>query len=706
MSEEVELERLVVRLMGDGSDYSSMMEDASEKADKFSGDIEKTNKEVQTSFSVSSNEVANLSQTMSAFDEVNRGTGRSLSMLDGINRGTGRSLSMLGRTVSQTGIAIGVLNPELGTTVASLGMLSSGAGQAIRSLDLMKRAGIGAIGLLANPIAFTAITAIAGGIMLWKKYTDDEKKSLEELEQVMQRISTSTALYGKANKSAGNFAGFTHQGFQGQPGEIPVNLESKFYKPTDEQAISFSEELKGLQTSSATAAQAAYDQARKAEIMLTGTNVKGKERKKWKDAYDKHMEEYAKSMEEVDIYTKALPKAQSAAWDARAHQLDTQIKKVGVTPAMESQMDFWEKNKDKVKTEADKAGYDKGMAKARELDTARMLEMNRKEMEDIQDRTDAIGMNKAAQIAYLAAKQAEHQGFGPEIAASKGQAAANEYLTRTYEDGMKSIQDKSRLIPLIGVAEVKEVAILKALNEGLDADKAAELADGEAKNYLLQKTKEFNLELEKEATEQKNIGREIEAARSPRNEELQSAVAVANAYDQWVLSNNDLSASEKDKQLQMLASTEAQKQMLKHAQEGAAIHEKYLFPDEKMAVEQENMKKLLDEGAISLSDYNKALTDVWLQMHKEYSVDLKLHGAEAMVGGTSAAWIAMQNQQRSLRSLDKDLFGRREVAGNAGGGVAGDPVKAQISTAEYMRQLLGIAQAHWVGAPVEVKVAD
>ena len=669
MSEEVELERLVVRLMGDGSDYSSMMEDASEKADKFSGDIEKTNKEVQSSFSTSSDEIANSAQTMSAFD--------------GINRGAGRSLSMTGRTISQVGIAAAAMNPALGQSVVNLGMMASGAGQAVRSLDLMRRSGASLMGLALNPIALMALPAAAVGFLLWKKRADDAKVAADSFAASLGRLKQEMEYVAKIRPQADVV------GIEG------INSEKFGYTKTDQNRLNLAKQRQSELNESAMAMEKAKSDA----ASLQGALVQAKwnlengfgERFGGKEGVKKLQEEFNKASGAIRVTSYELKMARihaKEAGDAIAVEMEISNKSTriarerieraglkGESPEQKAMLDYWEKNKQKNRTPEQKAEYDLGLEEVRK---------------------NALAQTQHARDVEIAqikiARDMEIEGWKSKL-----------YLTKLtgVELASQSAMEVARLQNMKAArdAEISH----KLAPPPIDTVAAGERAEKEARVKL-----EFDYAeaLKKTRIEERHFTSELAAARNPRNEALQSAINIAKAYDLWALSNKDLVATEGEKQKKILATAETQRLMLQHAQEGASIHEKYLFPDEKMAIEQQHMKKLLDEGAISLSDYNKALTDVWLQMHKEYSVDLKMQGAGALVGGTSAAWIAMQNQQRSMRSLDKDLFGNMQVAGKAGGGMAGDTAKAQISTADYMRQLLGLAQAHWVGAPVEVKVAD
>jgi hypothetical protein len=148
MSEEVELERLVVRLMGDGSDYSSMMNNAQQQAEAFHQQSQRDADQMAKSVSGVSDEMANAAQVMGSFDSI--------------NRGTGRSLSMLGRTTSQFGLALSMVNPALGQSVSMMGILSSTGGQATRTIlglnNIVRTLGAS---IAANPFGWAA-----GGAML------------------------------------------------------------------------------------------------------------------------------------------------------------------------------------------------------------------------------------------------------------------------------------------------------------------------------------------------------------------------------------------------------------------------------------------------------------------------------------------------------------------------------------------------------------
>lgn len=81
----------------------------------------------------------------------------------------------------------------------------------------------------------------------------------------------------------------------------------------------------------------------------------------------------------------------------------------------------------------------------------------------------------------------------------------------------------------------------------------------------------------------------------------------------------------------------------KKAQEKATeITKKHAPPQERFNLEQKELQDLLDQGLISMETYRHALLDVYKEVSKDYTVEFKVGGVEAVAAGSAEAIAQMQ----------------------------------------------------------------
>jgi hypothetical protein len=167
MARETEIERLVVRLVGDDKSYRAMMQNAALSTGdlaRVSGEVENAQRQV--------NDV--IGQSGGTYEDLTNSTTR-----------TSNSFKFLGREVQQAGMLVSGFNAPAGMTVISLGGMTSSAGEAMhayKALGISVKT-VGAL-LAANPLAFAAGgVAVAGISAIAIAY----KIAANEIENVIEK---------------------------------------------------------------------------------------------------------------------------------------------------------------------------------------------------------------------------------------------------------------------------------------------------------------------------------------------------------------------------------------------------------------------------------------------------------------------------------------------------------------------------------------
>jgi hypothetical protein len=175
MARETEIERLIVRLMGDDSSYQAMMGRAADSTGQLTSATEGAKNAVEQVRDPLEDNASNLE----AFGA--KGIGAS------------RSLKFLGLELTQAGMAITSFDAPLGMTIASLGGMASMAGTAAHGFHALKSvsASLGTV-LSKNLMGVAAGGAVVAGIAAiataYKLAADEAKKVTEETEKIDERL--------------------------------------------------------------------------------------------------------------------------------------------------------------------------------------------------------------------------------------------------------------------------------------------------------------------------------------------------------------------------------------------------------------------------------------------------------------------------------------------------------------------------------------
>lgn len=268
MAGEVEVERLVARLVGDGEDYQMMMREAQQSLMEYETEVERST-EVDRERQKAMDEGARLTRQMETATEAytrqmeeldemyHKGTinletltramekhdealvqshgysqentqatqesndalgGTSgvvqtasgdLGMFMNINRGAGRSVRNLGSAVAGLGVVLDVVSPGLGATAVHIGMVASAGGQAITSMYYLKTSIKSLVSLALNPYTLAIAALVGGGMVVWKMYTKMQEEENKRLEESLRKLEEAVKSYGRVLDLLGKVPGVT-----------------------------------------------------------------------------------------------------------------------------------------------------------------------------------------------------------------------------------------------------------------------------------------------------------------------------------------------------------------------------------------------------------------------------------------------------------------------------------------------------------------
>lgn len=86
-------------------------------------------------------------------------------------------------------------------------------------------------------------------------------------------------------------------------------------------------------------------------------------------------------------------------------------------------------------------------------------------------------------------------------------------------------------------------------------------------------------------------------------------------------------------------------------EEGKELKKQWLSPSAKLKEEQTKLSKMLELGAIDISTYNKALKEAEKQAAKDYKVEFKTSGAEAVAAGSAEAMERLREYQYAISGV-------------------------------------------------------
>ncbi|MFA5056490.1 MAG: hypothetical protein WC485_00115 [Opitutaceae bacterium] len=254
MANEVELERLVVRLIGEGESYLAMMNDAKTQAQQSVNAIESelsrlnnnhpldsVKESMADAAAISSDTAAPALEDLNAHENALAASGQNLSRA---HRAVGHGLQMLG-------VAVGQVNAGMGESLVSMGEAVRYVSAAEHAYHGLERSLISVVSSAYTPLAFVALPAIAAGFALWEDHTNTIKAAQEQLKDELAKVNEEIERQTRLAGAAGHV---TSLGKGGKPNRTVEASDADAY-------------AKAAQAEFDKAADAAYAQQQKVEAI-------------------------------------------------------------------------------------------------------------------------------------------------------------------------------------------------------------------------------------------------------------------------------------------------------------------------------------------------------------------------------------------------------------------------------------------------------
>jgi len=214
-------------------------------------------------------------------------------------------------------------------------------------------------------------------------------------------------------------------------------------------------------------------------------------------------------------------------------------------------------------------------------------------------------------------------------------------MKRFFELESKYMNDKINRAHLIGAASAKQAAIDQALQQGKTPEQATSLGELAARLKLTEAEVAYNLALEKTRISQKFFAAELVSASNPKNESLKVAIKAAKAYEEWAQANKDLVAIKGEEMKATLTANAAQELSMVYTNEGAGLVERYMLPLQRAIRDSERLNKIQSLGGFGKGvqgewAFRKSSEEAYGQAHKDYSSQIKGQPYEALIGRSNA----------------------------------------------------------------------
>lgn len=651
MPNETEVERLVVRLIGDDSSYRAMMRNAATASGELSGvsrEVENAQRAVRDA----------TNDTIDSFQESTIGAG-----------GTIKSFRLLGGVATNLSAALGGIDNPLGAVLQGFGRISASTGTALQTIRAASVAA-GATGLggaLALVGVAAAAAAIPIGIML---------SAISAYGKGARQAEAATKNFQEALKRGAEVAASTPQGnlFMRDRRSIEesVNFAKEQYAKRN-QTIADAEQARAmLENKHAKERQELAEGSWVGDLFKGGWNLvtnwetrtstqQSQQQADMLEADQKIAAAKVHAKEATNQYAESLQRESSAISQAiiqgKAY-IDTTNTEITSAEYLNQVM----KDADKAYTEARRSAYT--MTGQDGADYVGSTRMNFAWNEAI-----AAGANPTG------AESVAHERAVDEVYKREKQAVedriALEMSSRRAED--ESAEAQIRNANLRGVAAARQAAIDKTRIENEKALRDAEIShrtpsppkdvtaagDKAARMEMARQQADFALSVEKAAISEKYFAAELAAAKNPQDAALQSAVDAAKAYEEWCQANKDLVATEGEKQRAIIQTAAAHQLAMKYMQEGIALQQQYGEPLDKLIKAQDHLNTLKRHGAIDEKVYQKAMADEYGKAHKEWQSQFQGQRLQAIVGGTSEATAALQDYKLGSTAMPLDMVNKK-----------------------------------------------
>jgi len=689
MANETEIERLIVRLVGDDSSYRAMMSNAATATGELSsvsGEVEHAQEQVQDS----------LNDTSNIMDQTSSRT-----------MGASRSVRFLGMEVANAGMAISTVNGNIGGFVVGLGTLTSSAGEAMHGIHAFSRVSGAIGGVFAGmvpylPVILPAIAAAATATYLWRDRTQAQEKAQKELNDEIVRFIDLQKKLSSQTVSIGvmSFPGLKKSGSEGATEGLNdlIKQQESLIKEYDSK-VALEKRLSDIRSN----ASEKYGN----KAIKEGNTGYGKEDilgvKEW---FYKESGQYDKLNALIGSRNARL-RAEEELLKAKTSGEEAQ-KVSKEADSLSDQLRSINKNINDITTSVNKetsemlASVTAGetYAKKQNAIADALLKLNdaaKKSTSNLEEANKALYSSKQPHIPGHELEESFAAGRDPKLESkSKELKDANDKIQSIYADASKNrltelFENNEKRLRIQEQFTAKETAMARSRSGLLGAEAARQEAidrarlenaknkaeaekglavrkpeiDSEAAgkrafdDSVTSQIRSYNEEIRKSEIAQKYFAAELKAAATPRNEEIKSAIEAARAYDLLLLKYGDLTNEQKAKLQSDIKANAAQALNLKYLQDGAAMQEKYMEPLDRMIADQERLRKINDLGGFGKGEkgakaYQKAMADAYAQAHKDYSAQFLGQQFDAIVGGTNAATRALYEYKVGMTAIPID----------------------------------------------------
>jgi len=670
MAKETEIERLVVRLVGDDSSYHVMMKEAAAGTD----------------------------QLKSMGNDLVSRLGSGISLLNPTIGSSIRQLGMLGRIVDQLSKAnifgtaareVQVAIPKISSYDAYMGITAKVTKEVTVATTLFGFS-LGAVGVAAAAIAIP-IGAAALYVHHLGKAVRDEKKAVEDYQKLLVKLDV-------VNQASVRGSPFMEQ-FRGK-GESVSFAQSKYAE--QQQKVAAAEDaqnaLRNIQETEIRNAEIYTDKLKrlhkKGELGSEGEEIVAGSVQRQASIRERHAKEKLNADQAALAATLKLAESKDQlikylTKEAEAISLATKAGKKWVD---EIDPDIAAKKKliqleQALNSESERSillSLRKPVRPGHELvDTY----INRWAKEKPDFTKDQLGKYEK-DIARL--DKADIEG-----------------MTDAHNRRVRAMDDLINRIGLLGVAQAKQAAYDRVMQQTENEAMATKEANKAGIQSLKEQQASYAETVKRTRIEQSYFTRELEAAANSRDRERQSIIEVNKAYELWKLAHTDLTKAEKESQRVIMLGNAAHALQIGYVKEAQAAYERFKDPLDRIIDDQKLLRKLFEsggfgEGVKGAKAYERALMSAYAQAHKDYTArfaadtpDVTLHGSDRYYRE-----LARQKQGMTPIPINRLEEAQREQARIDGDDKEIETLKATKEIAVGIKELVGQGKKKPLSIPV------
>lgn len=683
MANETEIERLVVRLVGDDSSYRSMMTGAA----TATGELTTVSTEV-----------------VNAQEQVDSSLVQSTTSLDRFTtggRGASRSINFLGMQTMRAGMMISSFNAPLGEVIINLGSVTTAAGQTLRgfnAFNTLGRFGPMMSAMFASPaapfLAAAGATVAAMGVAYYaaSHSVDILGESFNRLEKAAKEADKAIDEARKRHTTAYRNMALYEPEEQSSLSKNQVEIDRHNFEVASkvrQDAVSKLEEDKSK-----------LEAAKNAPLDYTLPNASdpGVVELAHALAIDSAEKNLAESKRDAATATGLESRAQNALTESTGIYLGQLDKQITLLYAAAEAGDKYAASQ----TEIEK--------KTRAKQTAGMLQQANFEAEKAIWEAD-----RYRSPAHQREMRVESQFFGEDLSDPKSKSAYADALRKAREadaaEEKASIQQETdyakeyaAAIMLGGEAKVRALAEAGARKAGYDDDEAGARADIAAIKYKAESLLAERAALQASSNAMEDmVGRGKEVL-SPLDQQLSITNAVAKAKRDYFATHQEAMPVALQNQI---ALNEAEKVHLRLVEEGRAVYEKFQEPLDRIIQDQIKLKQQFDAGGFGKGEkgakaYQKALAAAYGEAHKLWQGEMMGQQFDALVGGTSAATRALYEYKLGSTAIPLNQMGNAKPADKKD-----EPLLAPVNkVAAGIERLVALEEKRAANKPMEIALAN